>query len=365
MNDVIVTRHKYHIVRSLSGCTVRQEGANGTVIETTVPADEDTPVFAHSGRWAVEGDENVTVTEVFKLAPYQKLRLLGVVGGNAGGDSGLPAGYKRVSYLESFGDAYIFIYSPELLSTETLEINAAASDPKTNAAVVASMNNTIFSLDQFTLWLPYYRTEQEMEIRLDFFEQKYIPYSEGYSFAKISKSGGNFSINKTLVWSCDYNEYKGNNLALWGRAKGASYRRGGKIDYVKIGNLMNLVAALDEHGAPCMFDLVSKKAYYSEGIGDFGYPGKEKEATTYSLRRPITYAQLTEHGVRRLYKVPDGFNGTKDEYAVEHGFKPLVKTEQPEEGYWVPQWTETEDEIVLEWVETEPPQDEFGIPEEL
>lgn len=69
MKDVIVTRKKYHIVRSLPGCTVRQEGANGTVIETTVPADEDTPVFAHSGRWAIEGDENVTVTEVFNGAP--------------------------------------------------------------------------------------------------------------------------------------------------------------------------------------------------------------------------------------------------------------------------------------------------------
>lgn len=69
MKDVIVTRKKYHIVRSLPGCTVRQEGANGTVIETTVPADEDTPVFAHSGRWSVEGDENVTVTEVFNGAP--------------------------------------------------------------------------------------------------------------------------------------------------------------------------------------------------------------------------------------------------------------------------------------------------------
>lgn len=77
MNDVIVTRHKYHIVRSLTGCTVRQEGANGTVLETTVPADEDTPVFAHSGRWSIEGDEDVTVTEVFSGAL--------IAGGNGGG----------------------------------------------------------------------------------------------------------------------------------------------------------------------------------------------------------------------------------------------------------------------------------------
>lgn len=39
-------------------------------------------------------------------------------------------------------------------------------------------------------------------------------------------------------------------------------------------------------------------------------------------------------------------------------------TEKPEEGYWSPRWTETDEEIILEWVETEPPADEFGLPDE-
>ena len=80
----------------------------------------------------------------------------------------------------------------------------------------------------------------------------------------------------------------------------------------------------------------------------------------------MTYAQLTEHGVRRLYKVPSGYNGTKEEYAMEHGFKPLIETPEPEEGYWSPQWRETEEEIVLDWEETEAPakeNDEILTPE--
>ena len=87
---------KYYIVRSKTGCTVTQETSPGKYITATVPADEDTPVFAHAGKFDID-DEGAIVTEVFKLAPYQKLRLLGVVGGNGG----LPVGYTRVAYLET------------------------------------------------------------------------------------------------------------------------------------------------------------------------------------------------------------------------------------------------------------------------
>lgn len=121
----------------------------------------------------------------------------------------------------------------------------------------------------------------------------------------------------------------------------------------------HLIPALDSTGAPCMYDLVSKKPFYNSGTGDFLYPGKETEATTYSLRNRM-YAQMTEHGIRRLYRVPAGYNGGKEEYAEENGFKILVETPMPEEGYWTPVWHDREDCIVLEWVETEPPAEDEG-----
>jgi hypothetical protein len=111
-----------------------------------------------------------------------------------------------------------------------------------------------------------------------------------------------------------------------------------------------------------LFDLVSKKAYYNTGTGDFLYP---TESTTYSLRRVLPdWGQLTPHGLRRLYHAPAGYHGELYDYALENGYKPIVEPEKPEEGYWSPRWTETEDEIVLEWVEAEPPTDEFGLPDE-
>lgn len=116
---------------------------------------------------------------------------------------------------------------------------------------------------------------------------------------------------------------------------------------------ISLVPALDNTGAPCMYDLVSKKPYYNAGSGDFLYP---TESTTYSLRRVLPdWGQMTEHGLRRLYHVPEGYKGELIDYAEQNGFKLLVETPQPEEGYWIPVWRDREDCVELEWVETEAP----------
>lgn len=121
---------------------------------------------------------------------------------------------------------------------------------------------------------------------------------------------------------------------------------------------VNFIPAIDPTGAPCMFDLVSRKPFYNAGTGDFIYPNMETQATTYSLRRR-DYAQMTEHGIRRLYHVPNGCELTKEEYAEQNGFKLLVEIPQPEEGYWRPVWHEREDCIELEWIETEEPTEEI------
>ena len=105
-----------------------------------------------------------------------------------------------------------------------------------------------------------------------------------------------------------------------------------------------------------MFDLVNKEALYNAGAGDFTYP---TERTTYALRRVLPdWGKLTENGLRRLYHAPANYTGELYDYAIENGYTPIVEPEKPEEGYWFPRWTETDEEIVLEWVETEPPTEE-------
>ena len=138
----------------------------------------------------------------------------------------------------------------------------------------------------------------------------------------------------------------------------------GKIYYLRLnteGEKHNFVPALDNVGAPCMYDTVARKAYYNSGSGDFAYP---TERTTFALRRVLPdWGRLTERGLQRLYHAPKDYKGDIADFALTNGFKRIVDTAPPEEGYWTPRWTETDEEIVLEWVETEPPPD-FNIIEQ-
>lgn len=128
------------------------------------------------------------------------------------------------------------------------------------------------------------------------------------------------------------------------------------------GTLFSLIPALDPTGAPCMFDIVSLTPFYNSGTGDFLYPTDAAPVMTLDLDEKF-YAKRTEHGIRRLYHVPEGCTMSKDEYAAKNGFKEILEPPMPLKGYWVPQWKETETQLICEWVETEPPTEE-GIENE-
>ena len=131
-----------------------------------------------------------------------------------------------------------------------------------------------------------------------------------------------------------------------------------KVEFYDKGELLaRFMPAINDEGAPCMLDIVSKTAYYNEGAGDFSYPTDAAPAVSAGLDDTF-YAKITEHGVRRLYHVPKGCNMTKDEYAAANGFKELVEPPMPMTGYWTPEWRETETQLILEWIETEEPKEE-------
>lgn len=114
------------------------------------------------------------------------------------------------------------------------------------------------------------------------------------------------------------------------------------------------IPALDPTGAPCMYDIMSSKTFYNSGTGDFIYPNMDTQASTYSLRNRM-YAKMTDYGIRRLYHVPIDYSGTKEDYASDYGFKQLVELPKPEEGNWIPNWRETDTELICEWIESEIP----------
>ncbi len=144
--------------------------------------------------------------------------------------------------------------------------------------------------------------------------------------------------------------YAGTQCSLLGRIFNIKISEFGEV-------VREFVPILDETGAPCWLEKFQQKLYYNIGTGDFLYPGAETEVVSAGLDDTF-YAKLTEHGVRRLYHVPKGYTGTKDDYAAANGFKELVEPPMPMTGYWIPEWRETKTQLICEWVETEPPAEE-------
>ena len=357
------TPGKTYSVHTMKGCTIIEPDGWSKTIEAP-----DGYFDAHFGSVVIEGDDEASIKQLFKLAPQQRLAILGVLGGNTGG---LPAGYKRVEYLESTRKQWIdTLYYPcwdSVIDTEGCFLNSnknyvlyATVENKTEGGWDGAYFVCSYSYENRG-WVSHGKQSGIVEItglfkfgiKQVFNTSKDGIFIDGLKIDNAIEPSVYRNVHSLYLFA---RNYKGvaelpTESRIWSfkvSEKGVTKR--------------DFVPCLDPTGAPCMFDLVSRKPYYNRGAGDFLYP---TASTTYSLRRVLPdWGKLTEHGLRRLYHAPANYKGELYDYALEHGYKPIVEPEKPEEGYWTPRWTETEDEIVLEWVETEPPADEFGLPAE-
>lgn len=278
-----------------------------------------------------------------------------------GFSAGLPAGYTPLEYLESDGNQWI--------DTEFTPTTAENFQASLVVFVRAGMRFAQGSSCAFCSNFFVTPIDAGRRISGNVSSGGYIPSLTKLQINlrpdEVSFLDKKYQISSFANATNSQIEENPKPVKLFAYSDGAAYKDGWIKGYIYdffatfANKKTHMIPALDESGAPCFYCVARKLTFYNKGTGDFSYPGKELEVSTFSLRRPVTYAQLTEHGVRRLYRVPRGYNGTKEEYAVEHGFKPLVETEQPEGGYWAPVWRETAEEIVLDWVETEPPAEDY------
>lgn len=282
----------------------------------------------------------------------------------------MPLGFARLEYLEGTGTQYID--TTRDVTSETgvkIEYEELQGD--------GTLHEVVGTRTTGNFWFPPRQSTGGAESN----KQEFFYYTSGYTYMK--------NWGRVVV---DLN-YKNAGTLYLENLIGDTYQRAlpskkdivlpplklfGSSPYSKfIGRIWRCIVtegqeivshflpAFDtEVGAPCMFDTTTRTPFYSFGTDDFTYPGKETEAITYSLRNRI-YAQLTPNGIRRLYRVPTSYDGSKEEYAAENGFKLLIEPPMPEEGYWTPVWHDREDYIELEWVETEPPAEEYPIEEEF
>lgn len=273
----------------------------------------------------------------------------------------LPAEYKPVEYLERTETQYIntdwIVETPVSIET-TCYLPAQAG----NAYICATYSrrysgdaaqhrfflgasDSRILIDMGCGWLRYSNTGGIFDLKLNVAElwkkEAITLYTNGQLDSVYADHGGQNtpyeSVNPLYLFTCN----------AGGTSSGGV---GVKIYSLTISvagrKRFEFVPCLDETGAPCLYDYVSRKAYYNEGDGDFIYP---TESTTYSLRRVLPdWGKLTEHGLRRLYHAPEDYTGELYDYALENGYKPIIESEMPEEGYWSPRWIETEEEIILE-----------------
>lgn len=260
---------------------------------------------------------------------------------------GFPSGWRPVEYLESTGTQYLD--SGIKLSSES-EVNCTwetddlrgteiiygcNSDANTRYDIVIGEIKSKIRYDWGTS-MRYSPAFYEINTKYTITQKDGKGYLDGVLQTEFEK--GNFETLTTcrIFW----NGYA--NLFFIGKIYSFSISRAGTLQ-------RDLIPCVDNVGNPCMYDKVSKTSLYNQTNTKFLVP---TTSVTYSLRQPVAeFAQLTDSGVRKLYHLPYDYEGTLEEFVEENGFKQLIESEKPEEGNWISEWTETEDAVVLNWVE--------------
>lgn len=347
MIAINVKKGEKYAVTSSAGCTLTYEKDGQMKPLCTAMAGVQAYFVAPSGL-IYSDDDSVDIT-LFNGA----LAALGLLGGG----SILPAGYTRLEYLESTGAQYIDTGCTANNDT-TIKTRWAFIEEPTYAGIIFTQ------LGDPPRFSALYRDNLNRS-RFDYGSN--MNYASGiiYNIGQvydIEKRGRYNYVDGVLVCTNPESapfEAERIGISNAGSSLSSVFRLYSFVIENNSKQTLNLIPALDETGAPCMFDTVSRKPFYNAGTGDFVTP--QSGARTYSLRgRRVLpdWGKLTENGLRRLYHAPAGYKGDAYDYALENGYKPIVETEQPEEGYWVPVWHDREEIIELEWVETEPPTEE-------
>lgn len=323
----------------------------------------------------------------------------------------IPMTYTRLEYLEGTGTQFIDT-GVEMSNKSDVSLNfkAGATMPRLSRLFGSWTSPHYFSF----LWVDgFYRFYYGTTASSNNFN---ISYADAFYFEKKGNvarlndeekilTDREFSCRQCCLYSNQSLTYEG----FVGCIYSFSISRNNQLQ-------LNFIPCLDDTGTPCMFDTVTRTSFRNKGSGDFiigietqqqldslldsfpNYTGQAIEKLQITLAEalrtpenearlaeamaqnstmpamlsldgefvaPKFYAQLTEHGIRRLYYVPKGYAVTMDEYAAINGFKELIESPMPFEGYWIPEWRETDTQIILDWVETEPPTEEETPIEEI
>ena len=279
-----------------------------------------------------------------------------------GGEYDLPAGYKKLEYLESNGTQYIDTLIVPQTDTR-LFIDVERVNVRSGTNTLFGVRNEVGSAQRF--YDAYFNSATPDDLSLRPCVSTKINFPDGRFTVEFT--GSEIKVNGEVVYSYTPEvltfdsaktlllyamKYTNTSINQWSAIKVYRFRLTSPTE-----TLIDFVPVLNETGTPCMYDTVSHECFSSPTSSDFIIPPDEYAIQTLNLD-DVVYGKMTEYGIRRLYKVPAGETMSKTDYAIANGYKEIVEPPMPTDGYWTPHWRETDTQLILEWVETEPPAEE-------
>lgn len=274
-------------------------------------------------------------------------------------DRTLPDGYTELEYLESTGTQYID--TGVKLSNES-EVKCEYETDYIDATNYISAFGTSGSSPHFTNYVTYPESTGNQYVSVyvgNLVPRCYWPREYGKCLLVIN--GKHASYNGNIITYKDNTPdfetksncyvFDGVGAKLVGRVYSFSISRAGVLQ-------ADYQPALDDQGKPCMYDFVTNTPLYNKDTTGDDFVYVLPETGTFALRRQdlTSMGSLSKYGLRRIHRLPFNFDGDMEKFITENNIKPIVKTEMPDDGkYYVPQWTQDDEIITLEWIESEPP----------
>ena len=183
--------------------------------------------------------------------------------------SGLPEGYTAVEYIQSSGTQYI----------DTGRKLTQDSDITVDFMIVGKINRSagMFGSRQsaYEKNLAMFQTTSPNVFAVDFSKYPKYRFSMDSSLERTK-----IRANKTGVWVNDILKTSWSDIADFetptnglifdvGNNNWAGNKVVMRLYGYTDGSVQHLVPCLDADGVPCLYDLISKTAFYNQGIGSF------------------------------------------------------------------------------------------------
>lgn len=258
--DVNVQAGNWYVVEGDAGDTVTNP-LTGRVIATVEDGKQTS--FLATTPYVVTSSDSVDVHKVnFKSAPA-KLKALGLLGG---GTPTLIAGYLETAFLESEGKSTITLPTCEYAKDVEIDFKPTkAAGYRPRIFVVQQVGSyrqgiEVYNTKYALLWggtdtwmrttNEVYNVNKRLKMRMDAKNKKIYINDVEVSYSNLFVvSGASIDVNFTL--------FVDSTICIFGS----------KIVFSD--SSYEFVPALDANGKPCLYDLVSKQAFYNSGSQEF------------------------------------------------------------------------------------------------